>query len=171
MAGIYSPIVAMVTLAILSMQVVLQREINKHQFDQAHIQQARADLEFYTTRLAAAVHEITSTGNTVRQVLHAHFQPSFVIALDSPQLRALAQQLDRDVPQVMGLLFGVFPVLEGLKSADEAPYDMNYMSALTKLTAMLTFETCVTLENFHRTRTEGRLRAPYAFSPLLRPAA
>ena len=168
LAGVYSPIVAVITLAVLFMQVVLQREINKHQFDQAYIQQARADLEFYITRLAEAVLEPISTGNTVRQILHAHFQPNTLQALDAPQLRALAQQVDREVPRLMGLLFGVFPVLEGLRSSQESAYTLNHTSALQKLTAMLSFETCAALENFHRVRTEGRLRAPYEFSPLVR---
>jgi hypothetical protein len=168
LAGVYAPIVAVVTLAVLSMQVALQREVNKHQFDQAYIQQARADLEFYITRLAEAVLEPISTGNTIRQILHANFQPSTVQALDSSQLRTLAQQVDREVPRLMGLLFGVFPVLEGLRSSQESAYRLNHTSALQKLTAMLSFETCAALENFHRVRTEGRLRTPYEFSSLIR---
>lgn len=167
-AGIYAPIVALATLLVLLMQVALQRAINTHQFDQAHIQQARADIEFYVIRLAETMGNRLAVGNTVRELLHAQFQPSTGEELDSPQLKLLAHQIDQEAPRVMGLLFGILPVLVGLRSTKDKTFEMNHTSALQKMIAMLSFETCVALENYHRARTEGRAGSPYHFSPLLR---
>lgn len=131
-AGVYAPIVAIATLAVLLMQVVLQRAVNTHQFDQAHIQQARADMEFYVVRLAEALDSKLAVGNTVREILHAHFQPSTRGELGSPRLRLLATKVDREAPRIMGLLFGIFPVLIGLRSARDKTFEMNHTSALQK---------------------------------------
>lgn len=168
LSGVYGPIAALATLGVLVMQVKLQRQMNQHEFDRAHIEQARADIEFYLLRLAESLQAQLSTGNTVREVLHHQFQPSATPELDSQRLQALAKEVDGQVPRVLALMFGIYPILAGLASGGETMYQLNMTSALQKMVAMLGFETCVALENFHRCRTEGRSQVPYQFSPLLR---
>jgi len=51
MSGIYSPIIALLALMFLIMQVRLQNQINRHQYDQSFIQEARSDSHYYLEQL------------------------------------------------------------------------------------------------------------------------
>jgi hypothetical protein len=169
MSGIYAPIVAVTTLAVLLAQVGLQKQINDHSYDQAHFEQARADIEFYAIQLAGKLDQIALPGQTFRSVLHFNFQPRTVAELDSDSLRTLAANIDAAMPGVMSMWFGVYPILAGLATSDQAKYRMTLNSSLQKLIALLSFETCVALDNYHRARTEGQLKVVYQFSMLLKP--
>lgn len=106
-------------------------------------------------------------GNTFRSVLHMNFQPGTVAELDSDSLRTLAANIDAEMPGILGMWFGIYPILAGLASREESTFRMTLNSSTQKLIALLSFETCVALDNFYRARTEGRLATVYAFSPLL----
>lgn len=166
MSGIYAPIIALSTLAVLFVQVRLQSRLNDHEFRQAHISQARADIEFYATQLAKKLEEIANPGKPMRAVLHLNFRPDSVAELDSESLRALAANIDALAPSILGMWFGIYPILSGLRTGEQQ-FEMTLYSSLQKLNAMLSFETCIALDNYHRARTEGKLRMQYEFSPLL----
>jgi hypothetical protein len=168
MSGIYAPIVAVTTLAVLLVQVGLQKQINDHSYNQSHIAQARTDIEFYAIQLAEKLNQVDVPGQTFRSVIHANFQPKTVAELDSASLRALAAKIDSTAPSVMGMWFAINPILAGLSGSDEPTFRMTLSSSTQKLIALLSFETCVALENLYRVRTEGRLNVVYRFSPLLR---
>jgi hypothetical protein len=168
MSGIYTPILTLLTLSVLIFQVRLQHEMHAYDQTQAYIEQARSDIEFYVGRLESVVTLKISTGNTVREVLHASFEPSDPQVLDSSKLRALAHMLNGEVPQLLGVLSAIQAILVGLAASQQAQYQLNYTSAVQKMIALLSFETCVAIENYHRTLTEGRLKGvKYVFSPLL----
>ena len=167
MSGIYAPIVAVTTLAVLLAQVGLQRRINEHSYNQAHFAQARTDLEFYAIQLAAKLDETALPGYTFRSVLHSNFQPATIAELDSDNLRTLAANIDANMPSIMGIWFSIYPILAGLASSDEATYRMTLNSSVQKLIALLSFESCAALDNLHRVRTQGQLTVVYRFSPLL----
>lgn len=165
MSGIYAPIVALTTLAVLLAQVGLQKQINDHEFRQAHISQARADIEFYATQLSAKLDLIALPGHSFRSVLHSKFQRLTSAELDSDNLRELAANVDANLPSILGIWFGVYPILVGL-TGDDKKFEMTLNSSLQKLIALLSFETCVAMDNFHRVRTEGRIKVAYKFSVL-----
>lgn len=168
MSGVYGPMVALVTLAVLGMQMRLQRQMNEHEFDQSYIEQSRADIEFYVAQLAGSLQTNLSTGNTVREVLRHQFQPNEVPELDSQRLRDVAKLLDDEAPNVLALTHGIYPILAGLGSSEKGAFQLNLKSALQKMVAMLGFEMCVALENYQRCRSEGSERMSYRFSRLLR---
>lgn len=167
MSGIYAPIVAVSTLLILYVQVGLQRQINEHQYVQSHLQQARSDLEFYSVQLVSALEAHLLPGQTVRQVLHTNFGPHDAGALDQEYMRELAANIDANAPSSLALWFAVYPILAGLEAGKGSQFEMTLSSSISKLIAMLSFETCVALDNYHRTRTKGRISVRYKFSPLL----
>ena len=169
MSGIYAPIVAVTTLAVLLAQVGLQKQINDHSYNQAHFAQARSDIEFYASQLAEKLDQIALPGKTFRSVLHMNFQPRSTAELDLDSLRTLAANIDAAMPGVMGMWFGIYPILDGLATTEEATFRMTLNSSMQKLIALLSFETCVALDNYHRARTEGRLTVAYRFSPLVEP--
>jgi hypothetical protein len=166
--GIYSPLVALLTLAVLAQQVRLQAQMNVHETDQAYLQQAREDIEFYSTQMAQAMNLMALPGKSLRAILHEHFEPRSFGELDSQQLRQLAANIHANMPPALDIWAAVYPILMGLKAGKTRMYDMTHGSSTQKLIALLSFETCVALDNFHRARTEGRGKVAYEFSPLLR---
>ena len=169
MSGIYAPALTLATLAVLVMQVRLQAEMHRHDRDQAYVQQASADIEFYAQRLDATLLGKVAFGNTARDVLLGQFQPPSVADLDSEHSRTTAMELDKAFPQVLGSMYAIQAIFAGLSASQDAPYRLTLSSATSKLTAVLGFETCVALEHYHRARTENRLKSKYYFSPLLSP--
>ncbi|WP_231379573.1 hypothetical protein [Polaromonas sp. CG_9.11] len=122
----------MTTLAVLLAQVGLQKQVNDHSYNQAHFEQARADIEFYAIQLAGKLEQIALPGQTFRSVQHSNFQPRTAIELDSDSLHTLAASIDAAMPGVMGMWFGVYPILAGLASRDEATFRMALNSSMQK---------------------------------------
>jgi hypothetical protein len=169
MAGIYAPIVAWTTLTVLLFQVSLQKQFNDHEYSQAHISQARADIEFYASQLSEKLDSKAIQDHTFRSVLHSNFQPLSADDLDSDSLRTLAANIDSSMPGIKDMWFGVYQVLTGLAAGNTKTFEMTLNSSLQKLIAILSFETCVALDNLHRARVQGRIKLIYRFSPILEP--
>jgi hypothetical protein len=171
MSGIYSPIVAIATLLVLLMQVRLQRQVNDHQYDQTHIQQARADIEFFLVRLEEYLSQKPHAASTVRDALHERFQPPSVAELNSPELRVVAEGLDTLAPRVLAVWGALYSILAGLKTNNQHPYIFHHTTTLQKIVVMLSFETCVSLDHFSYSHNHGRISFEYEFSPLLSKAS
>lgn len=167
-SGIYTPIMAALTLWVLVRQVQAQQRLNQHEFDQAYIERARTDIEFYLLRLATEMDFKISTGNTIREVLHHQFQPDSVAVLDEARTVEIAKLLDKENPRVFAFWYAIYSILAGLSAPKRNPYDLNKVSASQKMIAMLSFETCAALDNYHRSRSEGKTKVSYEFSPLVR---
>lgn len=165
--GIYSPLVALLTLAVLLRQVQLQAQMNVHEFDQAFVQQAKEDIQFYCATMVEAMERRTYPGETARTFLRNHFYPSSLVELDSSSRRELAATFYSKHQPVYDVWDAIYPIIAGLEAGKAQAYQLAYHSSLQKLVAMLSFETCVTLDNFHRVRCGGRLPTQYKFSALL----
>ena len=149
MAGIYAPIICIVTLTVLSVQVSLQRNINEHQYDQTYIQQARSDTDFYSSELASALNGVGLPGKTLRAILHENFRPNSAPELDNESLGTLAANIDDMAPNVLAIWSAIYPILMGLEVGKGAQFEMTLNGSLLKLNAMLTIETCASLDNYH----------------------
>lgn len=167
MAGIYTPILALATLGILVMQVQLQGRMHKHEIDQAFIQQARSDIEFYAVRLATLLNERATQVDTLGEFICAEFQLSAAAQLDDERLRVLARDINRQFPQLLALEQAVQAILAGLSATTAGQFQAAYMASIQKLIAMLGFGACVALEHYERTFSEGRGVQSYHFSPCL----
>lgn len=167
MGGIYAPVIALFTLLVLRRQVLLQAQMNKHQFDQAYLQQARADIEFYSTQMSQVMDSIALPGKTLRDLLNDRFQPFNIAELDSENLRELAANIHALIPQSLDIWLAIYPIFTGLDSSVDMQYVMTSHSSKQKLIALLSFKSCVALDNLHRVRTEGKFPITYCFSSLL----
>jgi hypothetical protein len=165
--GIYSPILAMLTLAVLVWQVALQRQMNIYEYDQAYLQQARSDIEFYSNQLVNIIGSTVLPGKTLRDLLHENFQPTDAAELDSIKLKELSASTHHLIPASFDVWAAVYPTLMGLEAGKTRMYNLTLSASQQKLIALLSFETCVTLDNFHRARSEGRSKVEYMFSPIL----
>lgn len=167
MSGIYSPILALLALLVVYGQVKSQNRFNEHEIDQRLIEQGRSDIQYYLEQLDHVLQLRDPNGTTIREMLHQHFQPPSKAHLEAQALMQLGQSLNRQYPQPIALWGAIYPILAGLQAANRYPYTHNVTNTLQKIVAMTTFETGVALDNFHHCVTEGRVRLPYQFSPLL----
>lgn len=165
--GIYSPLLALFALMVLRAQVELQAQMNVHAADQAYLQQAREDIEFYCTQMSQVMNAIAVSNKTLREVLHEGFAHPDAADLDSERLRHLAGEVHRLFPTAFDLWMAIYPILTGLSTGKANMYVLTFESSKQKLIAILSFRTCVALDNLHRTLTEGKLKTRYEFSSLL----
>lgn len=103
MSGVYTPVVALATLAVLVMQVSLQKQVHNHDIDQTFVQQTRADTEFYVRQLSEALTVKLHYGNQAVEILLDQFQPPSVEELDSSTLRTLAAEIEAASPRIYAL--------------------------------------------------------------------
>lgn len=167
MSGIYGPVIAFLAFIVLIFQVRMQGDTNKHMYDQAYIQEARADVEFYLARLEEILDKPSFNGETPRNVLHTAFQLATVEELSSEQLRGFGRTLNQQVPHLQSMWSAIYSVYEGLRVDKEQPYALQFSSAKQKAYAMLSFPTCVALDNFLYCMSEERIKYHYNFNNLL----
>ena len=99
--------------------------------------------------------------------MHKDFQPVSGLELDAEYLRDFASRVDVMAPSISGIWSAVYPILGGLEVGKDVQFELALRSSLQKLIAMLSYETCASLDNYHRIRTEGKIRMNYKFSLLM----
>ncbi len=171
MSGIYSPALALLALLVVYGQLKSQTLFNEHEKDQRLIEQNRSDIEYYLEQLDRILLLKDPNGATIREMLHQHFQPMNITDIKESGLLSLGQGLNRQYPQLIALWGAIYMILAGLQTINRYPYTHNASNTLHKIIAMTTFETGVALDNFHHCVTNGRIHAPYQFSPFLRAEA
>lgn len=169
-SGIYTPLLAALTLYVIVVQARLQAEAHSHEKDRAYIEQVRVDMEFYIVRIDEMLaRKFDRLGGTFKHSLLANFARIESDDFSAGWLLNSAQALNSSTPQVLQLLFAINAIFAGLSASDRAQYRVNYTAARQKMAAVLGFETCVALDHFHAVITEGRVRVNYFFSPKLSP--
>jgi hypothetical protein len=164
LSGIYGPILTILTVSLLIHQLRLQQQTNKHMFDQAYLQEARADIEFYLMRLAEVLNRPLAEGQLTDDVLRSKFERATVEQLADEQLKRFAQALNYDAPHLQGMWSAIYSIFAGLKANNEHPYSSQFSSAQQKAYAMLSFQTCVALDNYIYCLSEQHVPRSYQFS-------
>jgi hypothetical protein len=162
MSGIYGPILAVLTFAVLVHQIRLQKQTNQHMYDQAFLQNARADMEFYLMQLVNLLEKPTPQGPITRDVLHGVFEHVSVEELKGEQLKYYATSFHRDVPQLSAIWGAIYTVFGSLATSDEPHFKSHYSSAKLKAVAMLSYGTCVALDNYDSVQASDSVY-PYQF--------
>lgn len=168
MAGIYSPILALLTLLLLLTQVKLQGRMNDHTFDQSFIQDARADLHFYLEQLATELSREFDDGSEIQTLLIAAFAYPGAEDLKGEKIMENAAALNKRYHRLVSIWSAIYGILAGLKANDYPPYRNNYVTAKQKAIAMLYYACCAALDNLAWCASEGRLNYSYEFSAALR---
>lgn len=148
--GIYSPMIAVLTLLVLLRQVSLQQQLTKYEFDQGYLQQARQDLEFYCSQLAVVLNGDALPGKSLRTLLQEKFRFLSASELNKEEIKAYAESIHQAAPEAFDLWTAIYPILRGLNAGRGSLYVHAFESSRQKLIALLSFRTCVTLENYCR---------------------
>ncbi len=164
MSGIYAPLLAILTLAVLAAQVHLQSSMNRHTFDQSFVQNARDDVHFYLNQLAAEMTRKFNDGSEIKTVLVDAFAYANAQCLDQPDVIEVAQELNRRHQRLLALWSAFYSVLAGLRTHNFYPYSTAYITTKQKAIAMLSYEGCAALDNFVWCVSERRLNYGFEFS-------
>ena len=125
MAGIYGPIIALTTLVVLVRQTNLQSQINRFQYDQTIISQARTDIDFYSAQLSQNLDAFIIPGLTIRQFLHKNFQRPNLTDVDASDIRTLAANLSHTSPSILTMWGQIYPIMAGLETGNNPFFDMT----------------------------------------------
>jgi len=167
LSGMYTPILALLTLLVFFGQLRLQLEINTHQQDQAYIQQCREDINYFLDHLNSALAEVGPTGKTLKEMINESFQPFNVDDLKSSELKERAHALNQAYRRPFDIWSSIYPIIIGLRANRHQPYSMNAVGTVQRISTLISFETCVALDNYHWCITSGKTVPTYEFSPLL----
>jgi hypothetical protein len=161
--GIYAPILGFITLVVLIFQLSLQGKMN----DQYYLQQAREDVEFYASQLSNILDQSLIGDVPLRAVLHEKFRFCSTENLYSMDMKSIATDIHKLMPQSFDIWAAIYPVLIGLSAVDNSQFKMTLASSKQKLVALLSFEICVALDNLHFCRADGKSGFTYVFNKKL----
>ena len=164
MSGIYTPLLAILTLAVLVAQVNLQFRMNKHTFDQCYVQDARSDVHFYLDQLASELSRKFDDGSEVKTMLIEGFSYANAAQLSEPKVLEIAKTLNRRHHRLVAAWSAYYSVLAGLRSNSYHPYSITYATTKQKAIAMLSYDGCAALDNLVWCVSEGRLHLAFEFS-------
>lgn len=157
MGGIYAPVLALLTLAMLIVQLQIQAKLNEHTFDSAYVQDARGDLQFFLDHLRTELAASFAEGVTVRDALVGRLGYLTKDSLLEPSVSQEAKSLNKKFNRLMPLWSGVNSVFAGLGNAGYPPYSNNYATAKLKAIALLSYECCAGLDNLSWLASDGAM--------------
>ena len=147
-SGIYSPAIAFLALLILVGQFKAQAAMNKHQYDQAFIQDSRKDLDYYLEKIEEALNEKHVHGQSVRNFLLATYTNVNDEHLKSLATIEAARVFNVSHPKIQNMWLAIYPLLIGLESQKEFPYVHNFSGSKLRVSSVLEYGTCVAIDNF-----------------------
>jgi hypothetical protein len=170
MSGIYGPILAVLGFWILSVQLRIQQQTTKHMFDEARLRSMDADAVFYLARLEAALNEESQDGRTVASRLITLMKYASVEDLRQPDRIATAKLISQEHSRVHPAWRSIHAIFSALGMVDEQPYRTLLSTTQQRAMVVLSYEMCVTLDNFVWCSFDERWEGPYLFSAEVRTA-
>lgn len=164
MSGIYTPILTLLTLAVLIAQVRLQASMNRHTFDQSFVQQARDQISFSLEQLAKEMSREFKDGSEIKELLIGEFAYANAERLSKPDVIAVAKSLNRQHHRLFSLWSEFYSAMSGLRVHDFDPYNTTYTSMKQRAISMLSYEGCAALDNLVWCVSDGQLNYGYEFS-------
>lgn len=146
LAGIYTPIVSILTLIVLIQQRKSQNRMDKHMYDTSFIQNAREDLNFYIDRLENALNDPTAGGGTVKEKLTSCFTLMSEEDIHGEQGQQAKEYFRSNHRNIISLWNAMQPILRGLSSVDETPYRLAVNSGVHRVAALISYNTCYSLD-------------------------
>jgi hypothetical protein len=153
-SGIYSPIIALIALLILVGQSLAQAALNKHQYDQTYIQENRKDLDFYIEKLERFLTTKLQSGESVGELMNRNITHLTKEQLRGTEAKAVTAAFYLEYRLAFDIWVSIYPILIGLASQKEYPYEHNFQSSKLKIITILSWECCVALDKLYFSRAE-----------------
>lgn len=148
-SGIYSPIIAFIALLILTGQFKSQVSLNKHQYDQTYIQTTREEINFFIDKMEKALKTDHKSGASIRHFLETNFAYLDKSQLDNEHTKVLASEFRTEHKIILDMWLAIYPLLLGLGSQKEFPYEHNFSGAILRIACSLSIETCIAIDNYY----------------------
>jgi hypothetical protein len=149
LTGIYSPVIALVALFILANQLLIQRSMGKHQHDQAFVNSAREDINFYIGKLENYLEKDFKDGVSIKDYIDTHFRFLDSEALTSQGVIAHIQSFNKEHQYIFDIWLALYPILKGLEASKSYPYEHNFEAAKLRISSCLSFGTCAAIDNIY----------------------
>lgn len=164
LSGIYSPLIALVALFILAIQLLIQREMSKHQHDQAFISCARDDINFYLSKLENHLEKDYEGWASIKDYIDTHFR--FLAASDLTRQDIIEQIMSfhKEHQYIIDIWLAIYPILKGLEASKSYPYAHNFEAAKIRIASCLSFGTCVAIDNIYFVITHDSNNGKYYYT-------
>lgn len=158
--GIYAVLLGVLTLAVLVNQVSMQQRLEKYQYDQDYLSTARANIEYHLERLYQDVKkELPATvdqfGSSSPEYKLNYFLNNF--SATNGKIPILINASAGIPGQIFSTWLHINSVLIGLKAVDEARYQNELVSSLSKITSRLSYSTAKAIEEYVKQQSNSRL--------------
>ena len=148
-SGIYSPLIALVALLILGMQLIIQRSMSKQQHDQAFINCAREDIDFYISKIESYIEKEYKDGETIKGYIDKHFRFLESEALTNKDVIAHIKSFYKEHQYIFDIWLALYPILKGLEASKSYPYEHNFYAAKLRISSCLSLGTCAGIDNIY----------------------
>lgn len=148
-SGIYSPLIAFLALVILSIQMLIQRAMSKHQHDTAFINSAREDINFYIAKLENYLDKEYNDRVSIKGYIDTHFRFLEREDLRRQDIISQIQLFNQSHQYIFDIWLAIYPILKGLETSKSYPYVHNFESAKLRISSCLSFGTCVAIDNIY----------------------
>ncbi|KHT56355.1 hypothetical protein RJ43_05490 [Alteromonas macleodii] len=145
-SGIYSPLVALLAFLILAQQSKSQYQMDKYHCDQAYIQEARKDLDFYLNKIEHDLNTVTESGATALDELILLSQEINEDNARSSRIRSKVTTLRSNCRLAFDLWTAIGPILAGLSANKEPHYTHALQSSKHRIVAILSNSACIALD-------------------------
>ena len=162
-SGIYSPLIALVALLILAVQLRIQSSMSKHQHDQAFINSAREDINFYITKLEAYLDK-EKEGVTLKEYIDTHFRFLYPAELTRQDIIDKIQIFNKEHQYIFDSWLALYPILKGLEASKSYPYEHNFEAAKLRISSCLSFGTCVAIDNIYFVLSRNAAKGKYYYT-------
>ncbi|HDZ9127130.1 TPA: hypothetical protein RUY84_003615 [Vibrio cholerae] len=148
LSGSYSPLIALFAFVILFSQARQQFAMYVFQHDQEYIRKSVEEVNFYIERLDYYLSIDHQNGehiiNTIRRL---NLIPES--ELTNAQVHAMVRKFALENQRLFNIWGAIYPNLKGLSTNPRYPYEHNYTATLVKISTMLSFEVCVSLDKMY----------------------
>lgn len=163
--GVYAPIVALLTLAIIVTQFLSQVHFNKHQIDQSFLSNAKSDLHYYIDQLDNVLRRHEQISNVpLGHVLVTMYSAKTIEELKGAIPAKDVQRIAMSDGRISAMWGAIYTIFAGLESCKETDYELVYASSKQKCIAVFGYALCDALDNYHYVACNYPANFPYEFS-------
>lgn len=168
MSGIYTPILAVLTLLVLITQVRLQSKLNSHIFNQSFIEEARSDVRYTLEHLKSELEKISSQQIPVGQFIVQNFKNKEKTELLLDVNKTAARQIDTEFASIAHSWAAINVRLSGLNKENNQTCIMSYNACRVAIMSVISYRTCVALDNYLFALSQNIFLKEFIFSSKLK---
>ena len=150
--GIYTPILALLTLIVLVYQSQLQRlssELQRQSSDRAYVQDNKSDFDFLVTQFEKQLEVPINDSLTVRDILYDATDNYSVQDLLDDDIQSRLRLIAVYDTKIFSIWSSLYPILIGLDNGESITHRIGFQSCYQKATCILSLKSCKALDKMY----------------------